>query len=75
MDLDQIRDDYEKALRAWPVVWTARVEWHRDHFHPLTEREQSVVYEHVLEERQQLRDAEERAYDRFLQAGGVLAEA
>ncbi len=51
------------------------VDWHREHFHPLTEREHSLLYEHVLEERQQLRDAEERAYDRFLRARDVLAEA
>ncbi len=53
----------------------ARVDWHREHFYPLHEREQSLVYESVLDERQQLRDAEERAYDRFLQARNVLAEA
>ncbi len=41
-----------------------RVEWHCEHFCPLTDREQSLVYEHVLEERQQLRDTEEWAYDR-----------
>ena len=75
MDLDQIQADYQKALRAWHMSWMARVDWHRDHFNPLTEREQSLVYEHVLEERQQLRDAEERAYDRFLRARDVLAEA
>ena len=75
MDLDQIQADYQKALRAWHVAWMERVDWHRDHFYPLTDREQSLVYEHVLEERQQLRDAEERAYDRFLRARDVLAEA
>ncbi len=34
-----------------------------------------ALYEHVLAERQQLRDAVERAYDRFLRARDVLAEA
>ena len=72
MDLDQIRSDYQKAPSAWHV---ARVEWHREHFYPLTDREHSLVYEHALEERQQLRDAEERAYGRFLRARDVLAEA
>ena len=75
MDLDQIQADYQKATRAWHVAWTERAEWHRRQFSPLSEREQSLIYEHVLEDRQQLRDAEERAYDRFLSAGDVLAEA
>ena len=75
VDLDQIQADYQKALRAWHVAWTERVEWHRRQFSPVNEREQSLVYEHVLEERQQLKDAEERAYDRFLRTRDVLAEA
>ena len=74
-DLAKIRSDYQKALRAWHVAWMARVDRHREHFYPLTDREQSLLYEHVLEERQQLKDAEERAYDRFLRAMDVLAEA
>ena len=45
MDLDQIRSDYQKALRAWHVAWMARVDWHRKHFYPLTDREQSLAYE------------------------------
>ena len=53
----------------------ARVEWHGEHFYPLNDREHSLVYDQVLDERQQLRDAEERAYDRFLRARDVLAEA
>ena len=57
MDLDQIQADYQSALRAWHVAWMARVDWHYEHFHPLTDREHSLVYEHVLEERQPLRDA------------------
>ena len=75
MDLDEIQADYQKALRAWHVAWMERVEWHRRQFSPLTDREQSLVYEHVLEERQQLRDAEKRAYDHVLRARDVLAEA
>ena len=51
------------------------MDWHREHFYPLTDREQSLVHEHVHRERQQLRDAEERAYDRFLSARDVLAGA
>ena len=57
MDLDHIRYDYHKALRAWHVPWMARVDWHREHFFPLEEREQSVIYESVIEERQELRYA------------------
>ena len=53
----------------------ARVDWHREHFFPLEEREQSVIYESVIAERQDIRDAEERAYDRFLLARDLLAEA
>ncbi len=75
MDLDQLEHDYQKALRAWHVAWQARVDWHREHFYPLEDREQSVVYEEVLAVRQKLRDAEDRAYDRFLSARAVLAEA
>ena len=75
MDVDQREHDYQKALRAWHVAWQARVDWHREHFYPLEDREQSVVYEEVLAVRQKLRDAEERAYDRFLAARAVLAEA
>lgn len=75
VDIEQIEHDCQKALRAWHVAWMARVNWHREHFFPLEDREQSLVYESVLDERQKLRDAEERAYDRFLQARDVLAEA
>ena len=75
LDTDRVRDDYQKALRAWHVAWIERVEWHRRQFSPLREREQSLVYESVIEQRSELRDAEERAYDRFLRARAVLAEA
>lgn len=75
MDLDDIRHDYAKALRAWHVAWMARVDWHRQHFYPLAEREQSLVYESVLEERRELKEAEDSAYDRFLMARDVLSEA
>ncbi len=34
-----------------------------------------MVHEEVLAVRQKLRDAEDRAYDRFLSASAVLAEA
>ncbi len=36
MDLEQVQHDYQKALRAWHVAWQARVDWHREHFYPLT---------------------------------------
>ncbi len=73
--LDEIKDAYQKALRAWHVAWMARVDRHVEHFYPLAEREQSLVYEAVIEERRALKDAESRAYDRFLQARDVLSEA
>ena len=61
--------------RAWHVAWQGRVEWRREHFYPLEERDQSMVHEEVLAVRQKLRDGEDRAYDRFLSARVVLAEA
>ena len=73
--IGRIRSDYEKALRAWHVAWLARVEWHRRHFYPLHDREQSLVYDSVMQSRAELRDAEEKAYDRFLAARAVYAEA
>ncbi len=75
LDLEQIRADYLKALRAWHVAWYARDEWHRERFSPAAEREHSVLYDHVIEERAELRDAEDRAWDRVLRARGMLAEA
>ncbi len=61
-----------RPIRVWPTV--PSVDWHREHFYPLEDREQSVVYEEVLAVRQELRDAEDRAYDRFLNARAVLVE-
>jgi hypothetical protein len=52
MNIEELRQDYGKALRAWHVAWLARAGWHRE-----------------------LREAEERAYDRFLCARDVLSEA
>jgi len=52
-----------------------RVSWHREHFFPLNESEQSVVYEEAITQHRELREAEEHPYDRFLQARGVLSEA
>ena len=72
---ERAEHDYQKALRAWHVAWQARVDWHREHFYRQEDREQSVVYEEVLAVRRKLRDAEDRAYDRFLNARAVLAEA
>jgi hypothetical protein len=42
VDLDEIKHDYQKALRAWHVAWQARVDWHRGHFYPLEDREQTL---------------------------------
>lgn len=56
-------------------AWQGRVEWRRQYFYPLEERDQSMVHEEVLAVRQKLRDGEDRAYDRFLSARVVLAEA
>jgi hypothetical protein len=75
MDLDQIRHDYQKALRAWHFAWTEREIAHRDHFQPIALRAQGLVYDTVLRELELLREIEERAYDRFLNARAVLSEA
>ena len=45
VDLDQIRHDYLKVLRAWHVAWMARVERHRDHLQPIALRDQGFVYD------------------------------
>lgn len=74
-NLHRIRANYGKALRAWHVAWNARAEWHAAAFYPVEEREQSLVYDHVIEERETLRAAEERAYERFVAARDVLSEA
>ena len=71
--LDRIREDYRKALRAWDVAWFERHEWHRRLFSPIREREQSLIREPVIDERDQLRDTEERAYGRMLRARDVYA--
>jgi hypothetical protein len=75
MNIEELRQIYGKALRAWHVAWMERVAWHREHFFPLNESEQSVIYEEVITQHRELREAEERAYDRFLQARDVLSEA
>ena len=56
--------DCRQALRAWRGAWEARVDWQREHFDPLEDREQSVVYGEVPAVRQKLKDAEERAWRR-----------
>jgi hypothetical protein len=48
--------------RAWHVAWMERVAWHREHFFPLNESEQSVIYEEVLTQHRELREAEERLF-------------
>ena len=75
LGVDRARNDYQKALRAWHVAWIERVEWHRRSLSPIRERAQSLIREQVLDERGQLRDTEERAYDRFLRARDVFAGA
>jgi hypothetical protein len=75
MAIEVFRYEYAKALRAWHVAWMERVAWHREHFFPLNESEQSVIYEEVLTQHRELPEAEERAFDRFLQARDVLKEA
>ena len=69
------RPTIRRQLRAWHIAWLERVEWHRHRFSPIEERQHSLIYEPVLAERAELRDAEERAYDRFLRARDMLAEA
>jgi hypothetical protein len=75
MDLDAVRHDYQKAQRAWHFAWTEREIAHRDHFQPIALRDQGLVYDTVLRELELLRENEERAYDRFLNARAVLIEA
>ncbi len=75
LGVDRAREDYQKALRAWHVAWIERVEWHRRRLSPIRERAQSLIREPVIDERGQLRDTEERAYDRFLRARDVFAGA
>ncbi len=57
------------------MAWIERVEWHRRRLSPIRERAQSLIREQVLDERGQLRDTEERAYDRLLRARDVFAGA
>ncbi len=75
LDIERIRAEYGKALRAWHVAWIARLGWHQAHFYPLAEREHDLLYDHVIVEREELRAAEEKAYDRFLAIRDVLSEA
>lgn len=75
MDLNQIKHDYQKALRAWHFAWTEREISHRDHFQPIALRDQGLVYDTVLKELELLREIEEHAFDRFLNARPVLIEA
>ena len=75
MNIEELRQDYGKALRAWHVAWLSRVDWHREHFFPIDESEQSVIYEEAITQHRELREAEERAYDRFLRARDFVSEA
>ncbi len=75
LDIEGILATYGKALRAWHVAWVARLEWHHSHFFPLADREHDLLYDHVLLEREELRAAEEKAYERFLAERDILAEA
>ena len=75
MNLEELRHDYAKGLRAWHMAWIERVDRHREHFFPLNESEQSVIYEEVITQHRELREAEERAYDRFLESRDALSEA
>jgi hypothetical protein len=75
LDLDAIRDEYAKAVRAWHVAWLARVDWHANMFNNIEERSRELLYDHAWKERESLRVAEERAYERVLAARDILAEA
>jgi len=74
LDIDRLRHEHAVALRAWQFAWSARDEWQRTTF-PLRDGDPGVVYDYVVEDRENLRAAEERAYDRFLSARQVLLEA
>jgi len=75
INLDEIRDDYQKALRAWHLTWAQRELAHRDHFPPENLEDPGLVYESVIEELRQAKEVEERAYDHFLRARDVLSKA
>lgn len=75
MNTERARHDYEKALRARHLVWKERDDWHRDGFEPVGEAAGSLIYEEVLKRHEWLRELEERAYDRFLQARAIYEQA
>ena len=52
-----------------------RADWRREHFFPLHDDGPGLIYEEVITQHRELREAKERAYDRFLLARDVLAEA
>ena len=73
-ELEDPAERYRRALRAWHVAVMERVEQHRRMFHPLDEREHSLLYQEAIEEIERLRQAEQKAWDRFLRARDTYAE-
>ena len=74
-EIKELRERHGRALRAWHVAWLARVEWHARMFANLDAATNGLLYEYVEREREELRSAEERAYDRYLAERAVLSEA
>lgn len=74
-DIEQLREEYGRALRAWHMTWLARVEWHARVFANLDASTNGVLYDYFETEREQLRAAEEKAHDRYLSAKAILQQA
>jgi len=74
LDVESIRAEYGKVLRAWHVAWTARVEWHRTHFYPFAQREQELLYDYSAARARRTPSGEEKASDGLAAARDVLAE-
>ena len=74
-EIERLRENYGRALRAWHVAWLARVEWHARTFRDLEVATQGVIYQWAIDERSHLQVAEEHAYNRFLNARAILEQA
>lgn len=71
---DDPAEAYRRALRAWHVALTERMEQHRAMFQPLGERDRSPIYDESVALIEQLRSAESHAWDRFLRARDIYLE-
>jgi hypothetical protein len=71
-DIAQLREEHGRAVRAWHVAWLARVEWHARTFASLDASTDALLYDYVATEREALRAAEEKSYERYLDARAIL---